>query len=98
MDLPRESYEQVQRALDRLLVQAAIGCDPAKGKHLRRKVTELKSEPTKPVKLGAPPRKVVWWPSSCRGIVGLFRDFRLRFHRLPVPVVSSLRAAFRGSG
>ena len=67
MDLARGSYEQV---LDRLLVQAAGEADPAKLKNLRRKITQLKSEHGRPAKLGVPPRKVVWWPASCRGIVG----------------------------
>ena len=35
-----------------------------------RQIAELRPEPTISLKLGAAPRKVVWWPSSCRGIVG----------------------------
>ena len=66
MDLTGESYEQ---ALDRLLVQTAAERDPRKRKDLRRQIAQLKSERTRPLKSGAPRRKV-WWPSSCRGIVG----------------------------
>jgi hypothetical protein len=68
MDLTGESYEQ---ALDRLLIQVATERDPGKRKDLRRQINRLKSERTKPLK-SAPlrPQRKVWWPSSCRGIVG----------------------------
>lgn len=66
MDLTGESYKQ---ALDRLLARAAAERDQGTRKNLRRQITQLKSERAKPLKMGTPPRKV-WWPSSCRGIVG----------------------------
>ena len=66
MDLTGDSRKQ---ALDKLPNQTAAERDPGKFRRPVRQITHPQAERTSFLKLGPAPKKV-WWPSSCRGIVG----------------------------
>ena len=65
MQVKNDSYNKV---LDQLMAQALIERDPNKSLQLLRRIERLQSKRSS-LKEGLAPQRV-WWPVSCRGIVG----------------------------